>query len=133
MAPTVIELRHPTVTEYITLRESVGWKVPLAQDVNQALDATDLSAVATEAATTVGFGRIVGDGAFYNFVVDLIVRPEAQRRGVGRLLLTSLEREVASRSSTGMLQLLADEDVTSFYESCGYARTESNLLSKRVG
>lgn len=90
------------------------------------------SAVATEAGAVVGLGRVVGDGAFYNFVVDLIVRPEAQGRGVGRLLLSTLEREVADRSATGMLQLVAGQDVRPFYETLGYVRPESGLLLKRL-
>jgi len=128
---TVIELRRPTVDEYVSLRRSVGWRIPAVRDVERAVEATTFSAIATDGATVVGLGRVVGDGAFYNFVVDLIVRPEAQRRGVGRLLLSTLEREAARRSSTGVLQLVADQDVTPFYESLGYVRPGSSLLSKR--
>ena len=130
---TVIELPRPTVDEYVNLRRSVSWRIPAARDVERSLEATTFSAIATDGATVVGLGRVVGDGAFYNFVVDLIVRPEAQGRGVGRLLLSTLEREAARRSSTGVLQLVADQDVTPFYESLGYVRPGSNLLSKRFG
>ena len=129
---TAIELRRPTVEEYVDLRRSVGWRVPPARAVDRALDATTFSAIATDGAAVVGLGRIVGDGAFYNFVVDLIVRPEAQGRGVGRMLLSTLEGEVADGSSTRVLQLLADEDVTPFYESLGYMRRGSNVLTKRL-
>lgn len=128
---TVIELRRPTVEEYVDLRRSVGWRVPEVGDVDRALEATTFSAIATEEAQVVGLGRVVGDGAFYNFVVDLIVRPEAQGRGVGRMLLSKLEGEVANGSSSGVLQLVADEDVTPFYVSGGYTRPASNLLLKR--
>lgn len=130
-AVAVIELRLPTADEYVDLRRSVGWRIPAAGDVERALEATKVSAIATDGATVVGLGRVVGDGAFYDFVVDLIVRPEAQGRGVGRLLLSTLEREVANGSATGVLQVVADEDVTPFYESSGYMRQDSNLLSKR--
>lgn len=127
----MIELRRPTVGEYLDLRQSVGWRIPAARDVERALQATRVSAIATDRTTVVGLGRVVGDGAFYNFVVDLIVRPEAQDRGVGQMLLSMLEREVANGSFTGMLQLVADQDVTPFYESLGYRRPDSNLLLKR--
>lgn len=127
----MIELRRPTADEYVDLRRSVGWKIPAVRDVERALEATKVSAIATDGATVVGLGRVVGDGAFYSFVVDLIVRPEAQGRGIGRMLLSTLEREVANGSSTGVLQLVADEDVTPFYESLGYMRADSSLLLKR--
>jgi hypothetical protein len=47
------------------------------------------------------------------------------------MLLSTLEGEVAEGSSTRVLQLVAYEDVTPFYESLGYMRPESNVLSKR--
>ena len=101
-------------------------------EVAQALRGTVVGVVAVGSGGAVGCGRVVGDGAFYNLVVDLIVRPETQSMGVGRRLLSTLERELSYRSATGVLQLIAYEAVTPFYERCGYERSESNLLAKRL-
>lgn len=78
----------------------------------------------------VGTGRVVGDGAFYLFVVDLIVHPEQQHHGIGSRLLAGLEAEATRISATGTLALVADLDVVPFYERQGYQRAASALLTK---
>lgn len=132
-AVTRIEIRLPTVAEYLSLRRAVDWKLPSAEEAQDGLASTATGAVAVaDGGVVVGLGRVVGDGTFYNFVVDLMVTPKEQGRGVGRQLLAALEREVATRSATGVLQLVADEPVAPFYVHHGYKRSDSNLLMKRL-
>jgi GNAT superfamily N-acetyltransferase len=127
-----IERRLPSVDEYLELRRSVGWKVPGAVEAERALRQSTATLCAVGDGHLLGLGRLVGDGAFYLFVVDLIVRPEHQHRGVGSLLLAGLEAEAARISSTGTLALVADLDVAPFYERQGYQRATSPLLTKAL-
>ncbi len=127
-----IEKRLPTVDEYLALREAVGWRVPTAGEALSALQNSAFGVVATSGGGAIGAGRVVGDGTFYAFAVDLIVVPEHQGRGVGRRLLLALEEGVRDRSATGVLQLVADRDVAPFYERCGYERSESGVFLKRL-
>jgi GNAT superfamily N-acetyltransferase len=124
-----IEPRVPSVSEYLLLREAVGWDVPDAVSAERALAETQWAAVAVEAGEVVGMGRVVGDGVFYSFVVDVVVRPSHQRTGVGGQLMNALERR-ASATHTGRLQLVADRSVSPFYERRGYVDSGSSLMSK---
>ena len=38
----------------------------------------------------IGMGRVVGDGAMYSYVQDVVVAPEYQRRGIGTEMLRVL-------------------------------------------
>jgi|GEM_PF-6860124 len=38
-----------------------------------------------------GMARLVGDGTFYLFIVDVVVDSAYQRRGVGRAMIAALE------------------------------------------
>lgn len=124
--------RLPTVAEYIELRRAVEWKIPVIDAVEEALRRTTCSAVAEVGGQAVGMGRVVGDGSLYSVVVDLVVEPSHQRQGIGSSILAVLERQVGSSSATGVVQLVADTDVASFYEPLGYKSGSSRWLSKRV-
>ncbi len=80
----------------------------------------------------IGMGRILGDLSFYSFIVDLVVDPNHQHRGVGADLLGALEQQIAAKSATGSVQLIANQDVTGFYQAMGYERSSSRLLSKTL-
>ncbi len=124
--------RPPSVDEYLELRRSVGWKVPGAADAARALDRSIASLCAVDDGRTVGMARLIGDGAFYLFVVDLVVHTDHQGRGIGSQLLAGLETEAARLSATGTLTLVADPDVAPFYERQGYQRATSALLTKAL-
>jgi GNAT superfamily N-acetyltransferase len=124
--------RTPTTQEYAALRGAVGWKVPPPDQCETALHATVAGVVAHVGGETVAMGRLVGDGVFYSFVVDLVVRPDHQRGGIGSRVLAALERTTAARSTTGLIQLVADEPLLPFYERNGFERGDDDLYSKRL-
>jgi len=127
-----IERRVPSVDEYLTLREAVGWKVPTDEAAVLALTSTSVGAVAVDDGVAVGMGRVVGDLAFYSFVVDLVVAPAVQGQGFGRRLLRDLEDQVADRSTTGHIALVADDSAAGFYVTLGYERATSNLMQRSL-
>ena len=131
---TVIDIspRVPSIAEYRELRRLVGWKVPSEADAQRALDGSVAAACATAEGEMIACGRIVGD-SFYLFVVDLMVRPDHQGRGLGSRLLAELEAEATRRSGTGKLGLVADPEVAPYYEERGYEPSTSALLGKDLG
>jgi GNAT superfamily N-acetyltransferase len=66
----------------------------------------------------IGFA-VVDDGP--SELVHLWVRPEAQRRGIGRRLLGAAVDAARSRGLTA-LRIESDPNATAFYESCGARR-----------
>ena len=42
----------------------------------------------------VGFGRTVDDGQYYALIVDLLVDPEYQRKGIGSTILKELGKDL---------------------------------------
>jgi ribosomal protein S18 acetylase RimI-like enzyme len=70
----------------------------------------------------IGLARGLSDDATIFYLQDILVRPEHQRSGVGRQLLTvCLERYSHVRQKV----LLTDDDEVQqrFYESLGYVKT----------
>ena len=104
--------------EYRSLRAAVGWSAPLADDAAlQAALARTWNVVAREAGAVVGMGRLLDDGALYATVWDMIVAPEAQRRGIGTAVLQHLLRQAAGRTIVALVATAAGRGL---YERHGF-------------
>jgi GNAT superfamily N-acetyltransferase len=88
--------RIPTPDEHRRLAESVGWGDSFWWESQPASLAGSVCGVVAhgEDGGLVGMGRVVGDGAFYFYVQDVVVRPDHQGRGLGRQLVESLTEQV---------------------------------------
>lgn len=83
-----------------------------------AFDADDL----------VGFVHLCWDGGSHAFVLDTMVHPEHQRRGIGRSLLRAAAAE-GERAGCHWLHVDYEPHLQAFYrESCGFRPTEAGLL-----
>jgi len=72
------------------------------------------------------------DVGFRAYLSELVVAPEAQRRGVGSQLLSELERRLIDR---GCSVIIADawRDAEPFYRSLGWGSPAVVLLRKHLG
>jgi GNAT superfamily N-acetyltransferase len=104
--------------DYLRLRQAVGWRSAELVDaaVQSALDRT-WNVVAREGGAVVGVGRLLEDGAFYATIWDVIVVPEAQRRGIGTAILERLLEEASARS---IVALVASPAGKPLYERYGF-------------
>ena len=115
-------LRKPTVQEYNNLRRSVEWPTYDEAVVSKALQNTFCSVVIeAENGEAIGMGRIIGDGAIYLHIQDVIVRPDFQGEGIGRLIMEELMRYVqrvgARNTNVG---LMCSKGREPFYKSFGF-------------
>ncbi len=124
----LIEARTPTLEEYRELCAAVGWAETINFDAAPASLARTLHSIVVldrgrTATHAVGMGRIVGDGALYFYVQDIIVRPEYQGLGLGRRiverLMAWLHIHAPERAFVG---LFAAEGKDSFYAHFGFMR-----------
>ena len=127
-----IEERLPSPSEYTALRSAVGWKVPTLDDCVRALGDTQSGACAVSGDETLGMGRLIGDGRFYWFIVDVVVHPGHQGCGIGTKIVSTLEAIAARDSIAAVVNLVAAPDVAPFYEHIGYEATGSFFMGKSL-
>jgi ribosomal protein S18 acetylase RimI-like enzyme len=86
-----IQHRPPTVSEYNGLRQLAGWPT-----FNPALAEKGLSnslfsvCIIDQRNSLLGVGRVIGDGALYFHIQDVIVHPNYQRSGIGKIIMNEL-------------------------------------------
>jgi ribosomal protein S18 acetylase RimI-like enzyme len=116
--------RAPTIDEYADLCRSVGWADAI--NLNSApvsLQHSLYCVLAVQDEQVVGMGRIVGDGAIYFYIQDVIVRPAFQGRGFGRCIVDNLMSWIRNNAPPrAFVGLFAAEGRDTFYAHYGFMR-----------
>lgn len=119
------------VETYLLLRESVNWKKLSRSQAKQALEHSLFTVCAYEEDKPVGMGRIVGDGVVIDYIQDLVVRPEEQSKGIGRMVIERLIRYVKETKlpeTEIMLCLMCAKGREKFYQKFDFISRPTNTL-----
>jgi ribosomal protein S18 acetylase RimI-like enzyme len=80
----------------------------------------------------VGFVHAIWDGGHHAFLLDTVVRPAYQRRGLGGALVDQLVADVRA-AGCEWLHVDYEPHLRSFYEgACGFGRTDAGLVRLSV-
>lgn len=118
---TYIE-KEISYADYVRLRESVNWNNFFKEQTEKCLKNTLYSIEVIDDNTIIGMGRLIGDGMYY-MMVDIIVEPSYQGKGIGSNIVNKLieyvhrETPVGGRSS---ILLVAEKGKESFYKKLGF-------------
>lgn len=119
-----------TVQQCVEMRQSVGWTGNV-QQIQKSLENGLYSLAATDGQCIVGMGRLVGDGAMYWYIQDLIVKPAYQERGIGASLLKRLISYAVRTSlpeTTISIGLMSVKGREPFYEKYGFIDRPNETL-----
>ena len=107
---------------FAPLFETTGWNEIYAckrEELELALRSSWLVVGAYSGGELIGLGRLLSDGVLYALVVDLIVHPYWQRRGIGTRILSDLV-EQARRAGIRDMLLFCAHGYESFYRNRGF-------------
>ena len=110
--------------QLVALYTAVGWNAYTSDPVSlaKAVAGSSTVAVARDGDELVGLARVLSDGASVAYLQDVLVRPSAQRDGLGRRLV---DAALAPYAQVRQKVLLTDDEPgqKAFYESLGYRET----------
>ena len=109
-------------SDFIRIRHDLNWnEIPEAL-IEQAINGSMINISVFDNEKCIGVGRIVGDGALKGMLTDIMVLKEYQNKGVGKLIVTSLIKELNNMVHDGCcFQLEASPTANNreFYIKCG--------------
>ena len=118
----MIEYDKITIEEYVDILKSVGWKIPVERLLKISLkNGKNVKFILNN--ETIGMARFVTDGGYAGLLMDVVVKPEYQGKGYGKLLIESLLLYIKKDLLDGeemMIQLLSAPGKQAFYSKFGF-------------
>ncbi|MBP5519394.1 MAG: GNAT family N-acetyltransferase [Treponema sp.] len=120
---------EPEITkeEYIKLRSTTGWATIKPERVDALLKNTAFLVRAKTEEKTVGIARALFDFGYTAFISDVIVEPEYQGKGIGKMMIEYLISKVKEKVASDdflKFNLMAAPGKSGFYEKLGFSKRD---------
>ena len=109
--------------DFIRLRIEAGFAEIPVEHVKKALQNGLINVSAIYNGELVGMGRLVGDGAMYWYLQEIIILPQFQRKGIGTMIVNHLVDYAKANSVTGKFTTIGGVSAKGkepFYEKMGF-------------
>lgn len=131
MNKLVIKYNELTAEEFIFLWETVWGDGPSLEQTRLAMEHTLFRVSIYDGNEIVAMARMIGDMGLDYYIKDVVVKPEYQGKGIGRLLINELLKfikENGVKNTDIFVELCAMPDKISFYEKFGFNANEAQRL-----
>ncbi len=109
--------------DFVRLRVATGFADIPVEHARKALRNGLLNVSALKDGELIGMGRLVGDGAMYWYLQEIVVLPEYQGMGIGTMIVNHLVDYAVKNSSTGKFTTIGGVSATGkegFYQKLGF-------------
>lgn len=124
----------PDISDYWDLFLTTGWNDEYKftkQDLANALRNSWRSISLYNSGKLIGFGRVIADGVHHALIVDLIIHPDYQGKGMGSKLLERLVSK-CKECKIRDIQLFSAKDKYLFYEKFGFEKRPINAPGMQI-
>lgn len=118
----------PDIKDYWDLFQTTGWNQEYnfsTQDLANAIKNSWFSTSIYDLEILIGFGRVIADGVHHALIIDLIIHPDYQGKGLGSKLLERLVSKCKEHKIRD-IQLFSARDKFAFYEKIGFEKRPIN-------
>lgn len=109
--------------EYLNMRLSVGWTAFPKEQAEEGIKNSAFVCCIRKEDKPIAMARVTWDHGYTVFISDVIVKPEYQKQGLGRLLMEKIMDYLHSQLKTGyrfMVCLMAAKGKEEFYKKFGF-------------
>lgn len=126
-----IKYNELTAEQFIELWNSVWDGAPSLEQTELAMKHTLFRVSVWDEDKIVAMARMNGDLGLDYYIKDVVVRPEYQHKGIGRILINELLKFINENGVKGteiFVELCAMPDKIPFYEKFGFSANEAQRL-----
>ena len=114
-----------TPEEYMKLREAVGWGLFPLEEAEAGLSNSYIWCLRDNDASgrPIGIGRVIWDHGYVMYIADIIVIPEYQGNGLGRVIMEQVMNFIKEQLKPGykfMVSLCSAKGKDEFYKKFGF-------------
>ena len=114
-----------TPEEYMKLREAVGWGLFPLEEAEAGLSNSYIWCLRDNEASRrpIGIGRVIWDHGYVMYIADIIVIPEYQGNGLGRVIMEQVMDFIHEQLKPGykfMVSLCSAKGKDEFYKKFGF-------------
>ncbi|WP_081667946.1 GNAT family N-acetyltransferase [Butyrivibrio sp. WCD2001] len=112
-----------TPEDFVRLRVAAGFAEIPVPHAGKALQNGIINVSALKDGELIGMGRLVGDGAMYWYLQEIVVLPEYQGMGIGTMIVNHLVDYAVKNSSTGKFTTIGGVSAKGkegFYKNLGF-------------
>ncbi len=131
MNELTVKYNELTAEEFIFLWESVWGGGPSLEQTELAMKHTIFRVSVYDKDQIIAMARMIGDLGLNYYIKDVVVKPEYQKKGIGKLLINELMKYIRENGVGGtdiFVELCAVPDKISFYEQFGFEANEAQRL-----
>lgn len=131
MSEYIIKRNELTAEQFLYLWESVWGEGPSPEQTRLAMEHTLFRISVFDGDKIIGMARMIGDMGLDYYIKDVVVRPEYQHKGIGKMMINELMKFVNDNGIGGtdiFVELCAVPDKMPFYEKLGFSANEAQRL-----
>lgn len=117
--------------DFVRLRIQAGFVEIPVEHARKALQNGLINVSAIYNGELVGMGRLVGDGAMYWYLQEIIILPQFQRKGIGTMIVNYLVNYARENSTTGKFTTIGGVSAKGkepFYEKIGFEVISNGII-----
>jgi GNAT superfamily N-acetyltransferase len=123
----------PSINDYWPLYLSTGWNAVYGLDeisIERAIANSSFAVSAYSSNQLVGFARAMSDKVLYATIYDVMVLPDYQGQGIGKVLVESITKQCKG-AGVKSIHLFAAENIEIFYNQLGFQARPVNMPGMR--
>ncbi len=131
MSKLAVKYNELTAQQFIELWETVWGDGPSLEQTELAMKNTLFRISVWDGDKIVAMARMNGDLGLDYYIKDVVVRPEYQHKGIGRMMIHELLKFINDNGVKGteiFVELCAVPDKIPFYEKFGFKANEAQRL-----